>query len=110
MEESNEICEMKILVSIITHNRIDLLSRCIDSVELQSRMPDKILVIDNGSTDGTKATLKHRGIESISQENVGSAGGWHKAISVALDENFDAIWLMDDDGFPEKNALKNSPE
>jgi GT2 family glycosyltransferase len=98
---------MKILVSIITHNRIKLLSRCLDGIQSQSRMPDKILVIDNGSTDKTKDTLQKRGIQHISQENVGSAGGWHKAISIALEEEFDAIWLMDDDGFPHKNALKN---
>ncbi len=42
----------------------------------------------------------------MTQENVGSAGGWHRGIQHALDNGFDAVWLMDDDGFPEVGALK----
>lgn len=96
---------MKIIVAVVTYNRSKLLSRCIDNILMQSRMPDEIVVINNGSTDDTEEMLRARGIKCITQENVGSAGGWHKAISISLEKNFDAIWLMDDDGFPHKDAL-----
>jgi len=96
---------MKIIVAVVTYNRSKLLSRCIDKILTQSRMPDEIIVINNGSTDDTEEMLSAKGIKCITQENIGSAGGWHKAISISLEENFDAIWLMDDDGFPHKDAL-----
>ena len=98
---------MKIIAAILTHNRSKLLERCLESLFCQSRKPDKIVVINNGSTDKTEAMLLDRGVECITQANVGSAGGWHKAISVAYEREFDAVWLMDDDGFADPNALKN---
>lgn len=96
---------MKILAAVVTHNRCELLSRCLDYLEQQSRAPDTILVIDNASSDGTPEMLKARGTLTIRQDNLGSAGGWHRAIEHALEAGFDAIWLMDDDGFPDPGAL-----
>lgn len=96
---------MKILAVIVTYNRCDLLSRCVDHLLTQTRQATSILVINNASTDGTVEMLQRRGIPFVSQENVGSAGGWHLGIQHALDHSFDAVWLMDDDGFPDVGAL-----
>lgn len=49
--------------------------------------------------------LLDRKVTVITQENVGSAGGWHRAIQYALEHDFDAVWLMDDDGFPAYESL-----
>ena len=97
--------QMRILAAIVTFNRRDLLSRCIDQIQNQTRQVDDILVINNGSTDDTLKMLTERGIDVISQPNLGSAGGWNRAIRHCLDFGYDAIWLMDDDGFPDSNAL-----
>ena len=64
-----------------------------------------IVVCDNASTDGTVEMLEGRNILFVTQENVGSAGGWHRGIQYAIDHGFDAVWLMDDDGFPDAGAL-----
>jgi rhamnopyranosyl-N-acetylglucosaminyl-diphospho-decaprenol beta-1,3/1,4-galactofuranosyltransferase len=96
---------MKILAAVVTHNRCELLGRCIDHLERQSRAPDQTLVIDNASTDGTAGMLGNRGITCITQENCGSAGGWRRSIEYGLDNGFDAVWLMDDDGYPDEEAL-----
>jgi GT2 family glycosyltransferase len=96
---------MKISAVIVTHNRCNLLQRCIDHLLAQSRHPDAILVINNASTDGTVQMLEQRDIPFITQENVGSAGGWHRGIQHALEQGFDAVWLMDDDGFSDTGAL-----
>lgn len=97
---------MLILAAVVTHNRSHLLSRCIDCIEAQTRPPDALLVINNGSTDNTLAMLSRRNVEVITQGNLGSAGGWHRAITHCLEKDFDCVWLMDDDGYPDPTALQ----
>lgn len=97
---------MKVLAAIVTHNRRELLARCIERVQAQSRPVDGVLVIDNASSDGTVEMLRSRGVPHVTQDNVGSAGGWNRAIEHALVHHFDAVWLMDDDGYPERSALE----
>lgn len=45
---------MKITVAIVTRDRSKQLSRCLASLTKQTRKPNKVLVVDNGSTDATK--------------------------------------------------------
>jgi rhamnopyranosyl-N-acetylglucosaminyl-diphospho-decaprenol beta-1,3/1,4-galactofuranosyltransferase len=97
---------MKTLAVVVTHNRCALLERCINHLLVQSRLPSEILVINNASTDGTLAMLEQRRVTVITQDNLGSAGGWHRGIQYAIDGNFDAVWLMDDDGYPDTHALE----
>ena len=96
---------MKILAAVVTYNRGPLLDRCLNHLILQSYKADEILVVNNGSTDNTEKILIENRVKFISQENLGSAGGWHSGIQFAIDEGFDYVWLMDDDGYPDKNAL-----
>lgn len=96
---------MRVLAAIVTHNRRDLLTRCLDALDAQTRPPDAVLVIDNASTDGTVEMLAARGTWRIGQDNLGSAGGWHRAIAETLAHGYDAVWLMDDDGRPDPAAL-----
>jgi rhamnopyranosyl-N-acetylglucosaminyl-diphospho-decaprenol beta-1,3/1,4-galactofuranosyltransferase len=96
---------MKILACIVTYNRRALLERCIDHVLAQTRPPDKLLVVNNSSPDDTVEMLESRGVACVTQPNLGSAGGWKRAIDEALVGDWDAVWLMDDDGFPDSNAL-----
>ena len=105
---------MKFLNSIavvVTYNRCTLLERCIKSLQSQSIKLNDILVIDNGSTDGTKELLNKFDVKVIYQDNLGSAGGWNTGLKYALENGFDAAWLMDDDGYPDQKAyeiLKNN--
>ncbi len=105
---------MKFLNSIavvVTHNRCSLLERCIKSLQSQSIKLNDILVIDNGSTDGTKDLLTKFDVKVIHQDNLGSAGGWNTGLKYALENGFEAAWLMDDDGYPDQKAyeiLKNN--
>lgn len=96
---------MRVLAAIVTHNRCELLGRCLDHLQMQLRPPQGILVVNNASTDGTATMLEQRGVPFVTQENAGSAGGWHRGIQHALDNGYDAVWLMDDDGYPDAGAL-----
>ena len=96
---------MKILAAIVTYNRMKLLQRCITKIQEQTRSADDILIINNSSTDGTQKFLSTNNFNHINQKNSGSAGGWFTAINYAISNNFDLIWLMDDDGYPDINSL-----
>jgi len=97
---------MKTLAVIVTHNRCALLERCLDHLLSQTLPPTEILVVNNASTDGTTSMLERKGIPYTTQPNLGSAGGWHCGIQHAIDGRFDAVWLMDDDGYPDERALE----
>ncbi len=97
---------MNILAGIVTHNRCRLLERCVDHVLGQSRPPNRLVVINNASTDGTVKMLERKEIDFVTQPNVGSAGGWKRAMEEALAGDWDAVWLMDDDGYPAPDALE----
>jgi GT2 family glycosyltransferase len=96
---------VRILAAVVTFNRRDLLSRCIDQLQAQTRAPDALLIVNNASEDGTVAMLEARKVPFVTQPNLGSAGGWRRAIAHAQEHGFDAIWLMDDDGRPDAAAL-----
>jgi rhamnopyranosyl-N-acetylglucosaminyl-diphospho-decaprenol beta-1,3/1,4-galactofuranosyltransferase len=97
---------VKILAAVVTHNRCVLLERCVEAIQQQTRMPDALVVINNASSDGTVEMLDARDVAHIDQANLGSAGGWNRAIAACLDQEFDAVWLMDDDGYPDAQALE----
>ena len=98
----NMVSYKRIIAVVVTHNRCKLLKRCINNILNQSVPPEEILVINNGSTDNTKDELKKLKINTIYQDNLGSAGGWVTGIKYAIEKKFDAIWLMDDDGYPDR--------
>ena len=97
----------KVIAVVVTYNRRKLLSECISALKNQTRKVDQILIVNNGSTDDTLVWLqKQAGIEFITQENVGSAGGFYAGIGKAYESTCSWIWLMDDDGYPKEDALE----
>lgn len=96
---------MKVLAAIVTYNRSKLLERCIDHIRMQNRPPEGLLVINNSSPDDTVEMLERKGIDYLTQANLGGAGGFNRALEEAQARGYDAVWLMDDDGFPHEDAL-----
>lgn len=98
----------RICAIIVTHNRKEHLRQCLLSVRTQTRSLDHILIVDNASTDGTPEMVKVEfpEVEIFRlRENLGGAGGFHEGIRRAYEEGFDWLWLMDDDAYPEVDAL-----
>ena len=103
--------EIKLLVLIITYNRLALLKECIQAVLSQTWNSFDILVIDNHSTDGTREylqTLEGKGDISFLrlEQNTGGSGGFHIGIREALRQGYSHIWLMDDDTVPDIHAAE----
>lgn len=98
----------KVIAVVVTHNRQALLSECITALRNQSRPLDAILIVNNGSTDGTENWLKQQpDLIFINQNNVGSSGGFNAGINWAYKNNYSWIWCMDDDGYPKEDALEH---
>jgi len=96
---------MKISVIIPTFNRIDLLKRAIDSVLNQSIKPYDIIVVDDGSIDGTSDMIKqkYKSIKLIQQKNSGVSAARNNGIKNAQG---DWIALLDSDDEWKKNKLE----
>jgi GT2 family glycosyltransferase len=93
---------------IVTRDRLALLRQCLDALRAQTRGPDRILVVDNASTDGTAAFLAGQDdVEVLRlEENVGGAGGFHAGLERAHAGGAEWAWLMDDDTIPDPGALE----
>lgn len=93
---------------VVTHNRRELLIRCIKYLRQQSVKLDGIIVVNNGSTDDTKEWLDTQlDLDVIHQENVGGSGGFYRGIEHAYESGYDWIWCMDDDVYPEPDCLEH---
>lgn len=98
--------QVTVAAVVVTLNRLDCLRRCVGALEQQTHPPDQIIVVDNGSTDGTPQWLASKtNLRVIRQGNLGSGGGQHTGMKAAYDAGFDFAWCMDDDGFPAQDAL-----
>ncbi|MGB7979923.1 MAG: glycosyltransferase family 2 protein [Candidatus Nanopelagicales bacterium] len=93
---------------VVSYNRRDLLREVLAALTAQTRAPEEIIVIDNGSTDGTRAMLAQEftGISVyLSAENIGGAGGFALGVDLAIAAGHSDAWLMDDDAVPHLDAL-----
>ncbi len=101
---------MEVTAVVVTYNRLELLKECISSLQQQEAENFNILVVDNKSTDGTREylnTLSDTDVQLLFlEENMGGAGGFYYGIQKALEDGADAVWIMDDDTIPERDALK----
>ena len=98
-----------VAVVVVTFNRADLLVGMLEGLAAQSRRPDAVIVIDNASTDHTRAVLDARDDLPLhvttTESNLGGAGGFHLGVRAAYDGGWDRIWLMDDDVVPAPDCL-----
>jgi glycosyltransferase involved in cell wall biosynthesis len=94
---------MNISVIIPTFNRKETLKRAIRSVLMQSYTPYEIIVIDDGSDDGTKEWLKDNfpNVKYIYQMNSGVSSARNKGIKFARGD-WIALLDSDDEWLPSK--------
>lgn len=68
---------MNVIAVVVTYNRLELLKRNLSCLRRQTVPLTTLVVVDNGSTDGTGAWLdEQEDVKTIHQTNVGGAGGF----------------------------------
>jgi len=105
-----------ISVVIPTFNRRQTIGRSIDSVLNQTLFPSEIIVVDDGSTDGTSDYIQSNfpSIKLLSQPNKGVSAARNMGIKSA-DANWIALLDSDDEWFSQKLekqvlALSQNPD
>ncbi len=103
---------MSVCALVVTRNRKVLLVECLLGLLAQTRPVERLVVLDNASSDGTRELLEAEGLLSESrlryvrsEINTGGSGGFRSGVEIALEEGTDWLWLMDDDAEPEPGAL-----
>lgn len=99
----------RISVIIPTYNRAHLIPETIASLLAQTRRPDEVLIIDDGSTDETPDLLaRYDTLRVIRTENSGKARALNRALGAI---SGDLVWILDDDDvlLPQACALLSAP-
>ena len=98
---------------VLTRNRRELLVECVRALLAQSHPVERVIVLDNASTDGTEQHLRDVGLLDDPrvrferrEENTGGAGGYREGVRLGIEAGQDWIWLMDDDAEPQPDALE----
>jgi len=99
-----------VAIVVLNWNGIDDTKKCIDSLLDQTYKDYSIVVVDNGSKDLSLEILRNLEVEKkitlIEQpNNLGFAGGVNVGISYALENNFGAVALFNNDAVADKNWL-----
>ena len=95
----------KVSICIPTYNRKDYLKETLDSVFAQTYRDYEVVVLDDGSTDGTEKMIKTAGykVRYYWQENAGLSAARNKLISLAQAE---FITFMDSDDLLMPDAVE----
>lgn len=108
---------LRFSVIIPTYNRENSVGEAIESVLAQTRPADQVIVVDDGSTDGTAKVLAGFGsaIEIISQANTGVSGARNAGCAAATGTwltflDSDDLWVPERLAVLERDVIAAPPE
>ena len=93
----------RVIAVVVTRHRRESLGKSLAVISEQTRVPDHLVVVDNGPDDPAEEVVEDCPIPSTylpSLRNLGGAGGFALGILHALALGADWVWLADDDGRP----------
>ncbi len=101
---------IRVTAVVVTYNRKKLLLECLAAIRSQTFPVQRVLLIDNASTDGTQEAVEALGAENLTyirmDTNTGGAGGFYHGLKKAREEDCGWFWLMDDDTIPQPDSLE----
>ncbi len=95
--------EGAVVTVIVTRHRRELLAESLKVIATQTRVPDHLVVVDNGPDEPAEDVVADCPVPSTylpSRRNLGGAGGFALGMMHALALGAEWIWLGDDDGRP----------
>ncbi len=96
---------LTVAVIIPTYNRANLVAEAVESALNQTRLPDQIIVVDDGSTDNTQEILSQYKdpVIRIYQQNTGRAGARNRGLESC---KADLICFLDSDDLLTPNSIE----
>lgn len=98
----------RVLAVVVTYNAMRWADRCLSSL-LRSSLKPAVLVVDNGSSDGTREHVRSAFPEvrlECRPENPGFGAANNIGLRMALEEGFDFVYLMNQDAWVEEDTLE----
>ena len=92
-----------VVAVVVTFEAPDRLRNCLATLAAQTRLPDRVVVVNNGAPLAGRLAVPDSVVvpDSVavidSVTNTGPAGGFHVGMEKALDLGATWLWLMDDD-------------
>ena len=103
----------KVAIIILNWNNYADTKECLKSLENLTYPNYEIIVVDNGSTDGSAARLEAEFPQFKfikNEENLGFAGGCNVGIRYSLEEDADSVLLLNNDAVLEPSSLEPAVE
>lgn len=100
----NSVCAV-----IVTYNRQAKLVECLNRLKASAEQPERVLIVDNASSDGTPELVRNLFPEFdllVLDSNIGGAGGFEAGMRRAYASGYEYVWLFDDDAYMERDCLK----
>ncbi|MDJ0510397.1 MAG: glycosyltransferase family 2 protein [Crocosphaera sp.] len=99
----------KVFAVILNWNNAKDTINCVNSLLSSDKIPEKIVVVDNGSTDDSEVVLKKNLPTKCSfiqtGQNKGYAGGMRVGADYCLDNGADLLWFLNNDTVILPNTL-----
>ena len=104
---------MKVLIVVLNYKGWRDTLSCLESLANQTHKDYKIYLVENGSGDESAKKLQpiarsnDRIIWQVNDENLGFTGGVNQGIRYAMNNDFDAVALLNNDAKTDKDWLRN---
>ena len=100
----------RVITVVVTYNRKDLLKEGLQALLSSDYENNRILIVDNASTDGTSEMLteyidNRKVFYFNTGKNMGGSYGFSFGSKKAVEMGCDYVWLMDDDCIVKKDSL-----
>ena len=102
------VAAARVAMVVPVHNRKDTTIAFVRRIRASLRNGHSLIVVDDGSVDGTTAALKSECPDAIILEGNGSlwwAGATNRGVEYALKYGFDYVLTINDDAIPEDEFL-----
>ena len=98
---------MRILIHVHTWNGAGIIHTALAAILRQTVALEEILIVDNGSTDGTPDLAYPKIVTVVRHDlNLGTSGSVKTGIEYARAHGYDWIWVLDADSDPQPDALE----
>lgn len=110
---SEKIVDMQVSTIIVTYNRVKDLNDCLNSILIQTSLPQEVLIVDNSNNDESESLIKKRkdefkkNIISLRYKKNEKENSLTVARNIGIENAIGEIILfLDDDVVLDKNYLK----